>query len=168
MNKAVKKQSGLAVGILIAVMSLLSIAAISSLRSYSNIDVVKTTNQIAYDLKSQASLIAYRLNMCSLVYNDTANGLDQFPAGTAAAVSGLVCPNSPYSTIWAEPDGVRLQPPPSGFGEWSYTKDVAGSTVSFSTTASSDIAKKALALSSGTIGGNHTILADTLTIYVFQ
>ncbi len=167
MKKNIKNQSGMVVGAMIGVLALISIIAITRMQLISNIDMVKAANELSEKLKVQGSLIGYRLSMCSIVYNDNASGINQYPDGTDVNVSTLACPNSPYLDLWSEPDGVRLAPAPSGFGQWTYTKDVPGDTVYYSITANSDMAKSALNMASGSIDSHYTIIANTLKIVVY-
>lgn len=165
--KDIKKQSGIVIGTMVGVLALLGIIAASTMQFYSNISTVKLTNELSEKIKSQGSLISYRLMMCSMVYNDNASNLNQYPNGTDIGVASLVCPNSPYLNLWSEPDGVRLAPAPLGFSEWTYTKDTVGSTVYYSITANSDMAKKALNVASVSMDSQYTLTANTLKVVVY-
>lgn len=162
--KNLQHQSGFAVGMIVSVLALMSIVAITAMNFHSNISMVKKINEISKELENQASLINYRLIMCSMVYNDKETGLSQFPDGTDVNVLSLTCPNSPYSDLWSEPDGVRLSPAPSGFLNWKYTKDTTAGTVSYSITASTDIGKKSLNMLGDSLNENSSISGNKLTI----
>lgn len=124
MRKRLASDAGIAIGIILFIISILAVLAIAISASGNFMGTTITPDRVYHDTKSQANLIRNKILECYTYGYDRGDLTDKYPAstGNGTAVDSLDCPSytSGQQNLWTGQSPASLPPPPTGFGSWYY------------------------------------------------
>lgn len=170
----IARQSGFAVGYLMASLSLLGILSVATVGMTRNSQAFKMEEQHTATLVSQLEQIRTALIWCGVVYPAGNNGTGfniKYPAGsTAVNAAALTCPGDPGANknIFQGRKGGYLDPVPNGFGAWQYINDANGIRLSIASNGSSSSSRLLSKLSARYTSASFSSVTNTMTFVILD